>query len=201
MRRAMTVLLTMALLASAPLGAPASATANDGCTKGNVEGFANGGIAIAKQNGTNGTAAAWENCQFRFYDDNGPTTPHVFTDEEYFLGGIFNWFTDADIEEFDLFPRPVAVSDFDLLESTLFWRELVAEGEPEEEWEELELTSTAVRGVYAPFFGEVFHVMGHDYHIFEPGMNPGAYEWKWVIDAPWFPAPEIVVGEVLIVDA
>jgi hypothetical protein len=197
MRRAMTVLLTMALLASAPLGAPASATANDGCTKGNVEGFANGGIAIAKQNGTNGTAAAWENCQFRFYDDNGPTTPHVFTDEEYFLGGIFNWYTDADIEEFDLFPRPVAVSDFHLFENNLFWRETGGE------WEELELTSAAVRGVYAPLFGEVFHVMAHTYHIFEPGsVNPGAYEWKWVIDAPWIPGPLVAgVGEVVIVDA
>ena len=199
MRRAMTVLLTVALLVSAPLGAPASATADDGCTKGNVEGFANGGIAVAKQSQPgrqeNGTSGAWSNCQFRFYDDNGPTTPHVFTDEEYFLGGIFGWITDDEIEEFGLTPRPVAVSAFHLVESTLFWRE--AGGE----WEELELTVTAIRGVYAPLFGEVFHVMGHTYHIFEPGMNPGAYEWKSVTDAPWFPAPEVEVGEVLIVDA
>ena len=200
MRRSLTVLLTMALLVSVPLVVPASATANDGCTKGNVEGFAQGGIAIAKQSGPgrqeNGTSGAWSNCQFRFYDENGPD-PHVFTDEEYFLGGIFGWLTDDEIEEFGLTPRPVAVADFHLFENTLFWRE--AGGE----WEELELTVTAIRGVYAPLFGEVFHIMGHTYHIFEPGMNPGAYEWQWVIDAPWLPGgPEIAgEGEILIVDA
>jgi hypothetical protein len=120
----------------------------------------------------------------------------VFTDEEYFLGGIFGWYTDDLIEELDLTPRPVAVSDFNLFENNLFWRETGGE------WEKLELTSTAVRGVYSPLAGEVFHVMAHAYHIFEPGMNPGTYEWKWVIDAPWIPVPEVAgVGEVLIVDA
>jgi hypothetical protein len=165
-----------------------------------VEGFANGTIAVAKQSAPgrqeNGTSGAWSNCQFRFYDDNGPD-PHEFTDEEYFLGGIFNWYTDELIEELGLTPRPVAVSDFHLLENTLLWRE--AGGE----WEELELTSTAVRGVYAPLFGEVFHVMDHSYYIFEPGMDPGPYEWKWVIDAPWIPEGPVVAGwgEVIIVDA
>jgi hypothetical protein len=201
MRRAVTALLAMALLLSASPGTAASARANDGCTEGNVEGFANGGIAVAKQSGPerqeNGTAGAWSNCQFRFYDDNGPA-PHEFTDEEYFLGGIFDWLTDDVIEEFDLIPRPVAVSNFQLIEHRLFWRETGGSGG---EWEELELTSTAVRGVYAPFFGEVFHVMAHTYHIFEPGMNPGTYEWKWVANAPWFDEPEVEVGQVRIVDA
>jgi hypothetical protein len=197
MRRAMTVLLTMGLLGSALLGAPASATAPDGCTKGNVEGFARGTIAVAKQQGTKGTAAAWENCQFRFYDETGPGTPHMFTDEEYFLGGIFGWYTDDDIEMFGLTPRPVAVSDFHLFENTLRWREAGRE------WEELELTVTAVRGVYAPLFGEVFHVMAHSYYIFEPGMNLGNYEWEWEVWAPWFEnGPEVWgAGEVVIVDA
>jgi len=200
MRRLLTALLTMVLLVSLPLVAPAGATANDGCTKGNVEGLANGTIAVAKQSvpgrQENGTSGAWSNCQFRFYDDNGPD-PHEFTDEEYFLGGIFNWYTDELIEELGLTPRPVAVSDFHLLENTLLWRE--AGGE----WEELELTSTAVRGVYAPFFGEVFHVMDHTYYIFEPGMDLGAYEWKWLVDAPWIPEGPVVAGsgEVIIVDA
>jgi hypothetical protein len=194
--KAVTVLLTMALVVSSPMGAPASATTDDGCTKGNVEGFAQGTIAVAKQSGPgrqeNGTSGAWSNCQFRFYDDNGATTPHVFTDEECFLGGIFGWITDAEIEQFGLTPRPVAVADFHLFENTLLWRE--AGGA----WEELELSTTAVRGVYAPFFGEVFHVMAHDYYIFEPGMSVGSYEWKWVVDAPWLPGPLVWgVGEVL----
>jgi hypothetical protein len=72
------------------------------------------------------------------------------------------------------------------------------------EWEELELASTAVRGVYSPLFGEVFHVMAHSYHIFEPGMDPGTYEWEWKVAAPWIGDGLPVVaggGVVEIVDA
>ena len=197
MRRALTVLLTMALLMSVPLVVPASATPNDGCTKGNVQGFANGGITIAKQSQPgrqeNGTAGAWSNCQFRFYDDNGPA-PHVFTDEEYFLGGIFNWIPDDIIDEFGL-TRNEAAAALDLTVESLSWREV-----GEVAWTELSITKSTVRAVYSPRFGEVFDVMDHRYHVFEPGsVAPGMYEWKWMSTSPFF-ATETVIGEVQIVD-
>jgi hypothetical protein len=192
MRRVSSVLLT-AVLPWVPLAAPVSA--NEGCTEGNVKGFANGTIAVAKQSQPgrqeNGTAGAWSNCQFRFYDD---TTTHVFTDEEYFLGGIFIWITDDEIEEFGL-TRKEAVSDLDSIQDRLFWR---AVGEA---WTELPITKSTVRGVNAPLFGDVFHVMDHRYHIFAPGSEaPGMYQWKWQQTSPFFPPGE-VTGEVLIVDA
>ncbi len=184
----------MALLLSVPFAAPANAESNDGCTKGNVQGFAHGGIAIAKQQGTNGTAAAWENCQFRFYDENGPTTPHVFTDEEYFLGGVFNWVPDYVIDQFDL-TRNEAAASLELAVDSLFWREV-----GDSDWTELSITKSTVRGVYAPLFGEVFDVMDHRYHIFAPGsVAPGMYQWKWVSTSPFFPT-ETVIGEVHIVN-
>ena len=188
------MLLTIAIIVSTPLAVPASAKGKDGCTKGNVEGFAKGGIAIAKQSQPgrqeNGTAGAWSNCQFRFYDNE----PHVFTDDEYFLGGIFNWIPDDIIEQFDL-TRNEAAAALDLTVETLFWRK-VGIGD----WTELSITKSTVRAVNAPLFGEVFDVMDHRYHIFEPGsFEPGMYEWKWVSTSPFFPT-ETNIGKIHIVD-
>jgi hypothetical protein len=169
-----------------------------GVHEGERGGFANGGVAIAKQfqpgRQGNGTAGAWANCQFRFYDDNGPT-PHVFTDEEYFLGGIFNWIPDDVIDEFGL-TRNEAAAALDFTEEKLFWREV-----GDVDWTELPITKSTVRAVNSPLFGEVFHVMDHRYHIFEPGtVAPGMYEWKWVSTSPFFPT-STVIGEIHIVDA
>lgn len=198
MRRVVSVVLAVGVLSLMSTPGTARATGAEGCTRGHVQGFANGGIAIAKQAESgrqeNGTAGSWSNCQFRFYDNNGPG-PHVFTDEEYFLGGIFNWIPRDVIEEFGL-TRNEAASALDLTEDSLFWR---AVGDVE--WTELSVTTSTVRAVYSPLLGEVLPVMDHRYHIFTPGsVAPGAYEWKWVETSPFFPT-ETVIGEIHILDA
>jgi len=121
--------------------------------------------------------------------------PHVFTDEEYFLGGIFQWITNDIIEQFDLM-RNDAASGLGLIVDRLFMREV-----GELEWTELSLTKSTVRAAYSPLAGEVLPVVDHRYHIFEPGsLAPGMYEWRWVVTAPFFPT-ETVIGEIHIVDA
>jgi hypothetical protein len=55
---------------------------------------------------THGPGSSWQDCQFRFYDDNDeddPEVPHVFSDKDYFIGAI------ALFEFYDAFQRP----DFD----------------------------------------------------------------------------------------
>ena len=198
MRKFIGPALAIALGLTALMAVPAAAGNNDRCTKGNVKGFAEGTIALAKQvsqrGATKGTAASWANCQFRLYDNNGPDT-HQFSDDEWFLGGIWGWLTDDQLDEFYGGSRKAAKDDFNSGSlNTLEWRRI----NPAGAWTVLPLTKTSVKAAYSPIFGEVLPVIQHEYHIFKPGsVAPGQYEWRWAFVGPW--DPQLVVGRVDIV--
>lgn len=192
------VSLAVAALLALVVAAPAGATAQPACRKADVQSVASGTIAVAKQSfrgGELGSAGAWS-CQFRLYDDNDendPEVPHVFTADDWFLGGIFEWVSGSEMETLG-FDHAAAVAYLDSIQERLFWREQGAE------WVELPLSQTSRRSVLAPW-GEVLSVVQHRYHIFAAGsLEPGVYEWRWEVDDPLSPPPGTAFGEVHILD-
>lgn len=189
----------LALLLAAPVGAAGDGSTSI-CTKGDVQSIASGTIPVAIQSdrgGDLGSAGAWS-CQFRLYDGNdededNPEVPHVFSADDWFLGGIFQWLSRAEMEALG-FGRAEAVASLDSIQDHLFWRERGGE------WAELPLTQTSRRSVLAPW-GEVLTVVHHRYHIFAAGsLEPGVYEWRWEnYDLLYDPPDFTAYGEVHIV--
>jgi hypothetical protein len=200
------IVLMMALTMVIASGAVASATSNR-CTRGDVEGLTSAGFQGAKhalvQGLTVGSGDAWSNCQFRLYDDNddpndsffgpmvdNPEVPHIYTDEDYFLAGIFHWATEDDLEVLDI-SRNEAISVLKIFEDRFFW------GPKGSELEEIPLTHTNYRSLNS-IFGWL--VVNHRYHIFEPGsLAVGEYEWRWETWDP-FQGPFVAHGDVNIID-
>ena len=199
MRRCVSVLLAAILvlpLATSAAAAPAAVTA---CTKGDVDSLAHGAIAVAMQSFRGremGSSGAWS-CQFRLYDGNedpedNPEIPHVFKASDWFLGGIFYWWTFAELEEFG-WTRQEGLAHINAIEDHLFWRP--AGGQ----WTELPLSRTVYRGVPSP--SGVAPVMQHRCYIFAAGsLAPGVYEWRWDNFDLAFDPPEFTAyGEVHVV--
>jgi hypothetical protein len=200
MPRVISLLVATTLLALA-VAAPAAAAKGSSCTKGDVQGIAQGTIAVAKQifkERENGSGSAWL-CQFRFYDDNdgdtpdSPEVPHVFRQGDWFLGGIFDWMTRAEMQEFAV-DRAGAAALMGSIQDRLFWREQGGE------WVELSLSETPYRSVRAPW-GEILNVFRHRYHVFPGGTyEPGIYEWRVDSVVPFMDPPAYsTYGEVHIV--
>jgi len=199
MRRVLSLAAIAALLALAG-AAPAAASGQSLCSKGDVQALADGTIPVAKQvfkERENGSGNAWL-CQFRFYDGNdgetpdNPEVPDVFRQSDWFLAGIFDWLTVAEMQELGV-DRAGAAALIGSIQDRLFWREQGGE------WTELPLMETPYRTVRAPW-GEVLNVFRHRYHVFAAGTyEPGIYEWRVDTVGPFDPPEYTTYGEVHIV--
>ena len=177
MKRLATILAFVMMALFMSPAAPAVAASSDGrCTKGDVQRLANAGPIAglhSREGLETGPAGTWENCQFRLYDD---TTTHVFSDEDYFLAGIFFFLS---YDEFDRLgiDRAGAIALLEGFIPRFFWGPA---GTPDADLEEIALTSTSFRDTrIAPELGG--HVVyNHNYTIFEPGsLQPGDYVFRW----------------------
>src|SRR6185436_2622572 len=94
-------------------------------------------------------------------EEDNPEIPHVFAANDWSLAGIFDWISQAEMDELGL-NRAEAVAYVESPQDRLFWR--LQGGE----WTELPLTQATHRSVRAPW-GEVLTVFRHRYHIFPAG--------------------------------
>lgn len=204
MRKALQAGLIVALVSV--LAVPtAAADPEQPCGMGDVQAIAKSGIqaAINSDKGV-GRGDPWQHCQLRLYDDNddlldpffgemvdNPEVPHYFTDEEYFLAGIFQFVPTEVVRSFG-HNELVQFFDEDVVDE-FYW------GPEGSDLVEFPLTHSSYRTWNSLFFGLV---MGnHRYYIFEPGsLTPGTYEWRWETFDPFFGA-FVAHGTVIIVDA
>lgn len=110
------------------------------------------------------------NCQARLYDDNGPSIPHVWCEQDLFLLGILifdNWKT----------------LGLDRKDDALYWGQLVHQvfWTSAAETTELEVARTATRDAVVPGFGHL--LIFQDYTILGP-LQPGYYSWEWIQKHP-----------------
>ncbi len=173
MRKAVATLLAVALVVA--LG-PAAIAAGHGspCGIGEVSALAQT-LPQMFSRASDGQGVGVE-CQFRFYDDNGPDDPHEFTTEDSFLGGII-WFVSYGKDE--LFTdRREAIELLDLVVDELYFGPL----EDAPDLPQVDLTVGSYRDAVLPGVGHV--VYNHRYAIFSD-LEPGEYSWRWDVSGPF----------------
>ena len=117
--------------------------------------------------------------------------PHVYTAEESFLAGIFQFGTRDDFRFFG-HNEAVRILDEEFVDQ-FFW------GLEGETLDEIPLTHSAYSSANSLFFGLI--TGNHRYHIFEPGsLAPDTYKWRWETSNP-FQGAFVAHGTVIIVDA
>jgi hypothetical protein len=133
----------------------------------------------------------WEDCQFRFYDDNddenspdNPEVPHVFSTRDYVLGGIL-------IFEFrkgpyvfipgPKFDRAAAIAEMKTIKDRIFWGPTTAS---DDALNEIPVTI----GPYHDGLLPLGPAVGNQrYIIFPPrSLAPGKYKWRWEQVDPLF---------------
>jgi hypothetical protein len=199
MRRALAIIAAFLLLS-----APAAGSATDyQCTKGDIESLIHAGPQAVKlhlfMDKTQGPGGAWKECQFRLYDDNDdeaspddPEVPHIFSANDWFLGGVLFFLTRDEWESMGL-DRDGAIDWLEQGSDQLFW------AKKGESLTEVSLEETSYRNaVPDSSFGLL--VVKHRYHLFEAGsLQPGTYEWRWVLSHPSEPELFVAAGDVVIV--
>jgi hypothetical protein len=195
--------VTTVLMALLTTAMPARAQSG-GCSQGDALALATAGFQGASLNlgkgSTAGLGGAWADCQFRLFDDNedppdSPEVPHVFSDQDYILGGIyiFEDYSFLDRPEYD---RAAAIDYVNSVSSTFFWG---SASTPDEDLAELVLDRSAFRDTV---FAGSAHLVGQQrYHIFEPGdLAPGEYRWRLEYDDPIF-GSFVAHGSVIILES
>lgn len=144
------------------------------CTTGDVasvaQAFPQGFLQQALGLPTPGIPDAILNCQARFYDDNGPSIPHVWCEQDVFLLGILvfdNWKALG-------IDREIVAYYYEQFVHQVFWTSAA-------ETTELEVTRTATRDAIVPGFGHL--LVFQDYTILGP-LQPGYYVWEWIQKHP-----------------
>jgi hypothetical protein len=207
---ALTAALLTGLLTAG--SSPAAANADDVCTASLVHRFANNGPQGAREyfvdESTEGLGAAWAYCQFRLYDDNdeeaspdAPEVPHVFSEDDWFLGGILIWLERRDLE----------VLGFNHQEGIEFLKEIEERfyfGRQGSRLVEMPLRQSRYQDVVIdPSLGPL--LINQRYHIFPAeSLSPGMYEWRYVqtwpeefnILFPDAPLTFVTHGAVRIID-
>ena len=163
-----------------------------------------GAVGEVYEGKSDGAAASWINCQFRFYDDNDrvpddPEVPHVFTNDEPFVGGPFTWIADTDFGDYgvDSWEGAREVLESGAVTVRLYW----GPADAPDDLAEVELIQTPYREQVAPIAapGVVF-LADHRYHVFESGtLDPGTYAWRMELDGPMIAGTEH--GQVEIIEA
>jgi hypothetical protein len=195
---ALAVIIVFAVIGVTPANA-----GSDHCTQGDVQALANAGFQGASLNLGFGSAAgvggSWANCQFRLFDDNedppdAPEIPHVFTDRDYVLGGIFE-FEDYGFLDRPDYDRAAAIEYVKSITTNMYWGTVDT---PDGNLVEIQLTESPFRDtVFAGFA----HLVGHHrYHIFKPGdLEPGEYKWRLEHDDSVF-GSFVARGSVIILE-
>ena len=119
-------------------------------------------------------------CQFRLYDNNDPEDnpdtpeiPHVFAEDEYFLGGVANWLTDAELEAAG-FTRAEGIAYLKTLTDRFFWGPATT---TDAQLQEIKVATT-------PYLDNIFAeeqtVGNHRYIVFKANrLDPGDYKWRF----------------------
>lgn len=121
----------------------------------------------------------WEDCQFRLYDDNdeendadNPEIPHVFSEDDYFLGGIL--YVYFHVELGPAFTRAEALAEMKTATDRFFWSPATV---PDGSLDEIPVITGRYRDGLLPLGRAVGN---HRYIIFPPGSHaPGEYNWRW----------------------
>ncbi len=169
------LVLTAVLCAFGPLSTHAAGP--DSCSRGDVTSIANAGVQFSEAT-IDGTSPGerWERCQVRAYD----WTPHTITSNDYFLVGLFLFWTNDEIDTYFAGDRAAAVAN---LRTTTPSRLFI--GPAGDTLIEVPLRITGIR--YS-VHDEVGHMLWNSrYHILPAGsLAPGAYEWRWEQTDPLF---------------
>jgi len=185
MKRILGGLALAALICVGGVSAPvtASGPARDRCTFAEIQRFVHAGFEVARlsfnhPDASPGAAQAdhiWDDCQFRFYDNNdedNPEVPHVFSEDDYFLAGVFIFYFHEDLSgEFD---RADAIADMAKSTDRFFWGPSTA---TDSELQEMAITYGPYKDGLLPLGPAVG---AHWYIIFPPGsQEPGEYRWRY----------------------
>ena len=125
MRRMLILLVGMALSLTVFADPALGGEVGYKCKKADIERVINEAAPRTKQDPK--LQKSFDNCQFRFYDDNDgelspdlPEIPHVFSEDEWFLGGVLYWLTRDDLETMNL-NRKQGKEYLAQAEDRLFW--------------------------------------------------------------------------------
>ncbi|TFD46355.1 hypothetical protein E3T55_17230 [Cryobacterium frigoriphilum] len=179
--------------ATAAPEAVTSPRADDRCTASDVQRIAHHFYDFGSDWTEDGSPEAiyaahlFEDCQFRFYDNNdpednpnSPEIPHVFSQGGYFLGGIANWFTASEFEAEGL-TESEAVALMKTWTDRVFWGPATA---TDAELKEIKVATTPYGDAFLdeddPLAGKHSSVGNHRYVIFKANtLEPGDYRWRW----------------------
>lgn len=187
MKRTLAVLLSAALLAGA---ADVSATArhpDDGvvCDQQAMGTLLTLGYGVFD-------GSPYVRCQFRLFIPH--TTPHVWTENEYFHGGDFWFLTPEDIETLGM-SRGDVIRYFGQIEERLFWGKA---NTPDAQLNELKLKRTAIIELGEDLAGlPAGTFIRETYFVFAP-QEPGLYKWRYEFADPLFGSYPDVTSEVCI---
>ena len=185
MKRILCALILMTAVLTVGVDTPATA-ATKPCSRGDAEAMARSGIQFGGRylgGQPHGAPAAsahrWEDCQFRLYDDNDqddPEVPHIFSDQDTFLAGIFYFLFDFEIDEFFGGDRKLAIADLESVSERFFFGPATL---PDESLPEVPLTQTSYRGAQLPTIGGQL-VYTHLYATFPAGsLVAGKYKYRF----------------------
>ena len=199
MKRILSSLVLAALLTTAG-AASATATsaqpASDRCTLADAQLWAHNPFRVTELLTTEPTGSdslraraehIAQNCQFRFYDDR---YPHVFSEEDYFVGGVNLYYQNDPPSKLD---HQEATWALNSVTDRLFWG---PSSVADSELQELPLIVGPIRSVDLFFEGPA--IGNHRYIIFAPGsQEPGEYQWRWEQSHPT-EEPLVTHGIVII---
>jgi hypothetical protein len=144
------------------------------CTTGDVssvaQAYPQGFLQQALGIPTPGIPDAILQCQARLYDDNGPSNPHVWCEQDLFLLGILvfdNWKALG-------IDREIVANYYEQFVHQVFWTTAA-------ETTELEVTRTTTRDAVVPGAGHL--LVFQDYTILG-SLQPGYYVWEWIQKHP-----------------
>lgn len=178
MRRALIALLSAALL-SAALTTPAAAANDDGYVCDQKD------MTTVKTMGHELFDTPSRLCQFRMYFPFA--RPHIWTDEEYFLGGNLEFISHDELEEIGL-ARVDAIKYFQQIEQQLFFGPAST---PDAQLAEVNLQS-------GPIIDAGGLIELQSYHVFAP-HEPGLYKWRYEFNDPMgFQDPVVTRSDVCI---
>jgi hypothetical protein len=158
----------------------AHAAASEPCSYGDAQALLNQGpVAFRLADGSAdqpGLGGLVGRCQFRLYEDGATVT---FSDEDYFLGGIFLFWTYEELEEFG-WTRAEAIADLKLVTDRMEIASVV--GGEIGAFEDVPLIVTRFRDA----FGPPGHVV-YTHHAFITQLPAGEYLVRYTQSYPGFP--------------
>ena len=207
------ILSVLSILAATTVGpvagAPSAVSAPDNCTSGDAQAIAQAGLQFAgralggQPHGEPAAATSkWSDCQFRLYDDNDEDNPeiaHVFSEDDWVVGAVAYFITDAELLLVGGTPRS-ATAYIDTWTTHLYFGPASL---PDASLPEVSLATTSYKSTQLPGLGEKY-IWRQVYAIMPAGsLAPGTYRYRMeqsIPDGPFAGTFE-ARGTIVITDA